>query len=603
MSSKESEFLVRVPHREDVSVENSKPASKFGLRKVHKFLSVVLLSAAALFLIGTYQPHLNGVSSQSCWWPFPWPHCPEPDEPKNGEIRWNQTCGDRTDSPLFECGTLYAPLDYTSQNDTRQARISVIRYKAGGGKTKREDVLGSVLLNPGGPGGSGFDLLGNTRVANLFDHYMDGRYDLVSFDPRGVGSTYPMVQCFNDTDKFNYMGYVESAYGLPGQHGAKVMKHEIGYMLADLHLLGSVCKEHPDSELFKYVSTAFVARDMNLLHKALGDEKINYWGFSYGTVLGSTYAAMFPNSINRMAIDGVVDVYNYYEGHWSNNLVDTEAEFEHFFRECTKAGSDNCKLVSLASEDKDLKTVVMDWANKLKINPVVVEDASPPRLLTYGDVSSRLLTAMYNPRGWPLLADNLYEAIHKGNSSALLYKINLRPTINGESEALYAIACSDAAGEAPGPGRRWGIEDFEKFWKLSYEDSPNFSVYFAGNGAMCHSGWQFRGAERYSGDFNTNTSFPLLLLGNDFDPVTPGRYADKMSKGFAGSVSVRRAGYGHCSISQSSKCIDDIVTKYFVYGELPAPGTYCEVDSGPFDKQVETEFSIAEFLIGPHFRV
>ena len=282
MSSKESEFLVEIPKR-DLSTDELSLSKKSGLRKAGKIVSTLFLSVLAFSLIGASWSNSSDISTQSWWWPFPWPH-PKPDEPVNGEIRWDRSCGDKTNSTLFECGTLYTPLDYTSKNDTRQARISIIRYKAGGGETKREDVLGSVLLNPGGPGGSGVGFLTRPGLANSTDNQLGGRYDLVSFDPRGVGYTYPMVQCFNDTDKANFFDNSNDAYGRPGQHGAKVMKHEIGYMLADLKLLGSVCKEHPDSELFQYMSTAFVVRDMNLLHKALGDEKLNYWGFSLSLI-------------------------------------------------------------------------------------------------------------------------------------------------------------------------------------------------------------------------------------------------------------------------------------------------------------------------------
>lgn len=557
-------------------------------RIVLKTLSLLTLAIGVILVLRRTQSESRGVAVQSWWWPFPWPH-PKRDEPQNGEIRWDKDCGDKTSSPQLECGTLYAPLDYTSANDTRQARISIIRYKAGGGKTKREDVLGSLLVNPGGPGGSGVGLVANPLFTNITDRNLAGKYDLVSFDPRGVGHTWPRVQCFKDSDASSYFTNTGNSYGKPGHHGAKLMKHEIGYLLADLKLLGDVCKDHPDSELFQYMSTAFGARDMNLLHKALGDEKINYWGFSYGSVLGSTYAAMFPNEINRLAIDGVPNVFNYYEGLWNHKLVDTDGALVGFFTECVKSGVDNCKLASLVSQsEEDLKTVVMQWAERLKINPIPVANASPPRLLTHTDVLTAFFENMYSPRSWPRLADGLYASIKEGNHTYFLQPINLHPNIYPGGEEPYAIACGDARGSTPSPEDDWSIEQLEKFMQKSSGESRYFSAFFSELAPMCLGSWKFRGVERYNGSFRVNTSFPLLVLGNDFDPVTSGRYADMMSAEFSGSVSVRRAGYGHCSNSQPSQCIDRITHNYFVNGELPAPGTYCDVDSGPFDTDPET---------------
>lgn len=509
-------------------------------------------------------------------WPLPWPR---PSAPQIGEIRWHSSCGERTDSNIYECGTLYTPLDYTNSTDPRLAEIAIVRYKAGAGKTNREDVLGSLIMNPGGPGESGHVQI--MERSSKTDEVLEGKYDLVSFDTRGVGYTWPKVQCFDNATQYQFHKNVVSAYGYPGQHGPDVQEHELGYIIATHQLLADKCKTHPDSELFEYMSTMFIIRDMKLLHEALGDEKLNYWGFSYGTVIGATYAATFPDDINRLVLDGLVHMYDYYNGRL-DAMIDPEPVFEQFFIECARVGSEKCKLALLNSDGTKLQKTVVNWLEHLKTNPVPVVEAQPPRILTYGDIMATFDGATFNPSVWSDLAENLYEAIEHKNYTGLLSDIDLNPSTNVESEAYPAIACSDINTDAP--NSTWSIPEFAEVFKPGYKRSPGLSIFMSELTLMCGSSWPFRGAERFTGSFKTNTSFPILLVGNDYDPVTPGKHADTTSEDFEGSVSVRRGGFGHCSYSQPSKCFDKILFNYFINGELPAKGTHCEVDSSPYDK-------------------
>lgn len=515
--------------------------------------------------------------SLSSLWPLPWPR---PSVHQIGEIRWHGSCGERTNSSIYECGTLYTPLDYTNSTDPRLAEIAIVRYKAGGGNTNREDVLGSLIMNPGGPGESGHQQIMERSAST--DKVLQGKYDLVSFDPRGVGYTWPKVQCFDNASQHQYHKNMVGAYGYPGQHGSEVLEHELGYLIATHQLLADKCRIHPDAELFEYMSTMFVIRDMKILHESLGDGKLNYWGFSYGTVIGATYAATFPDDINRLVLDGLVQMYDYYNGRL-DAMIDPEPVFEQFFLECARVGSEKCKLAALNSNGAKLKKTVVDWLENLKAHPVPVVDAEPPRILTYSEIMATFDGATFNPSIWSELADNLYEAIHNKNYTGLLADIDLNPNNLVESEAYPAIACSDINTDAP--NNTWTTSQFAEVFAPSYKRSPHLSIFLSELTLMCGSSWPFRGAERFNGSFKTNTSFPLLLVGNDYDPVTPGKHADSTSKDFEGSVSVRRGGFGHCSYSQPSKCFDKILYDYFVDGELPAKGTHCEVDSSPFDKE------------------
>lgn len=514
-----------------------------------------------------------------------------------GQVEWH-AC--ETIKGPFECGTLIAPLDYTSPSDSRNASLALIRYKAGGGSTKRSDVMGSVIFNPGGPGGSGVAFLSKSRrdsrnltVSESLDEILHSKYDLVSFDPRGVGNTWPIVHCFEDPYSDLLYEATVAINGGPGDHSHKILKSELGTSISESHLLGDVCFNRNDSHLFKYMGTPFVARDMQLLHLALGDSKLNYWGFSYGTVLGSTYADMFPEDVGRIVIDGVVDVPNYYLGEWSTFLKDTEAELNEFFNECFNSGEVACKLSKLGSSGKELRDVVLDYVYSLKTRPLPVAEATPPQILTYTSVIRLIFQALYSPSSWPSLTDKLYAAIAEHKPGELLTSIDMHPVEYSEAEAIFAIACGDAHTDAPPSAEHrydenstaWDISDFERHLKPILNDSQHFGSLFGSIGLMCESAWQTRAAERHFGNFTSQTAFPILALGNDYDPVTPGKYADMMAKRFPGAVSVRREGYGHCSISQPSSCIADAVSAYFLEGKIPEPGLRCGVDEPIFSSK------------------
>ncbi|EST07939.1 Peptidase S33 tripeptidyl aminopeptidase-like, C-terminal [Kalmanozyma brasiliensis GHG001] len=522
---------------------------------------------------------------------------------KRGEVVWFD-CADeqRYPSPL-KCGRMKAPLDWTNDKDDRNASLAVIFYPAGAGKTPKDEVLGSLLTNPGGPGGSGFEFIArknaaknNELLAANFDTILGHKYNIVSFDPRGVGRTFPRMDCWNNTEK-SYVHRIEAgSFGALYSHPG-ALDSEVGSQLSSTDLLSELCAADPFvKEHGKFVGTTAVARDMHLLHRFFGDKKINYWGFSYGTVLGSTFADMFPQDINRLIIDGVVDVPNYMEGLWSTNLKDTDGGFDGFFSECVKAGPKACALASQSSDAKELQKKVLDLLEELKYRPMPVIQSDVPQLLTFSMVLETFFTALYKPAGWPKLADMINDIIN-GNGTAFVnaygdstYHV---PSIPESEEANAAIACGDGLREPR--DKSWSIEQAKEHIGVLEKDSPLFGQFFANQAVKCIGSWKLRSNERHRGKFDTNSSFPLLTLGNDFDPVTPGRFADMMADKFGSAVSVRRAGYGHCSMSQPSKCINKIIGDYFVNGTVPEKGIKCDVDESPFP-QPKNESSVVVSL-------
>ncbi|SPO35021.1 uncharacterized protein PSFLO_00492 [Pseudozyma flocculosa] len=503
-----------------------------------------------------------------------------------GEIDWYD-CGDKDKFPHpFQCGRLKTPLDYTNPSDERNASIAVVFWPAGAGKTPKHDILGSILTNPGGPGGSGVDFLTRkpkgkrTSLGDLYDRVMRRRYNIVSFDPRGIERSYPTVDCYNSTRNSHLSQLQMSTLGVAGarpnslesEYGAQISRGEFGYKL---------CASDPvRKELLRHVSTAAVSRDMQLLHRALGDDKINYWGFSYGTVLGSTYADMFPDDVNRLIIDGVVDVPNYYAGLWSDAFVDIDAEFDAFFDECARAGAEACKLASHGGDGKQLRQKYLAKLDELKLHPMPAFDAKHPQLLTYSQVFSAMFHSLYVPARWPELT-SLLDQILRGNPSPFVDVYGDQP-YNASSAprtpwAQDAIAAGDVVH--PPANHTWSIDEYAEWLRSTLSDSSEMFAPMFGQIAL--SGlvtWKTRSVDRHFGNFTSTTSFPLLMLGNDFDPVTPGRNADLMASKFPRAVAVHRSGYGHCSLSMPSRCIDKVVRDYFVHGIVPEKGTRCETD-------------------------
>lgn len=504
---------------------------------------------------------------------------------ERGNIGW-YTCADEK-LAAFDCGRLIVPLNYANSSlDHRNASIALIRHRAGNGTTPRDEVRGSILFNPGGPGGSGISLLTqqlgspNITKAQDFDNTFDGLFDIVSFDPRGVGETQPRVKCFDNEDEERSFQAFGVASGVLGAHADKgVESHEFGAKIVENHFYATMCNNHGNnSELLRFMGTVAVCRDLRALHQALGDTHLNYWGFSYGTVIGSVYADMFPEDVGHLVLDGVVDVPNYLQGLWSHNMLNTEDEWRGFFSECQKAGPGACRLAALnSSSAESLRNEVESWLNGLRIYPLSAVDLESPRIVSWSEVMGSIFTAMYKVESWPSLADDLYNAVALGNTTGLAARATPFSVLSLEP-AIFAIACGDTLSD---PSGDYTVDEYKKHYFSITDDSMTFARFFADLGPMCRGAWPVRASQRHHGNLTAETRFPLLTLGNDYDPVTPARYADEAAQRFGG-VSVRRGGYGHCSGSMASNCIKSIVHDYFVLGKLPEAGSRCEPDNSPF---------------------
>ncbi|KAK0445892.1 TAP-like protein-domain-containing protein [Armillaria borealis] len=379
---------------------------------------------------------------------------------------------------------LKVPIDYSNEGGDKAA-LAVIKLSA----QSATEFKGTVLMNPGGPGGSGVTTL--VSSGPLLASVIGNQYDMISFDPR-----VPII--------------------LP--------------------------------EILLQIS------------EAAGQEKLQYWGFSYGTVLGATFASMFPDKVERMILDGVLDMDGYYSGDWRNEVLDTEKDMQSFFDGCVAAGPDACEFYASTSEE---------ISNKL--------DAIYQSLLT-----EPVPNALYAPyTSFSVLAEGL-ASLAVGNGS-IIY--NMSATNDPSSvydnswEAEIAISCNDALNNTD------SVADLFEYWDSIQGVSP-FAFWLMPQRIDC-SGWKFHREGRFTGPVGGNTSFPILLIGNTADPLTPLSMAHKTSSAFPGSVVLAQNSSGHTSSVASSACTNAHVQAYFQNGTLPDDGVVCEVETELFPTSLD----------------
>ncbi|KAF9255261.1 hypothetical protein L218DRAFT_967471 [Marasmius fiardii PR-910] len=472
----------------------------------------------------------------------------------------------------FQCGRLLVPLDYKAPHG-ETAAIALIRLPASV-PTDGSDYLGPVLFNPGGPGGSGVDLV-RMRGAS-FSTVLGPQFDIVGFDPRGVSRSTPRVSF--------YQSRIErELWATPGVGELNHSSLTLESSWARNKITGRLAAER-DHSVLAHINTDQTARDMLRITEAHGREKLQYWGFSYGTVLGSTFAAMFPDKVHRLVIDGVVDVSgDYYTTNWKDNLRDTDNVLQWFFKDCLDAGPEHCPFYESSIEDMNAK--LNDLYSSLIHSPVAVRTNTSYGLVDYARLRATIFRAFYKPFDqWPALAAGLQDLVRDGNGTALFNILEiprfqcscdpLQHAFDNVEDASTAILCND------GDVIPSDLENAQQHYDDLIEVSEWGSVW-AGIRMSCGA-WPSVPKTQFRGPITGRTSFPLLLIGNTADPVTPLWAAHKVSQGFPGSVVLSQHSAGHCSLSSPSTCTARTVREYFVNGTLPKAGTSCPIDGSPF---------------------
>ncbi|KAJ3500369.1 hypothetical protein NLJ89_g9828 [Agrocybe chaxingu] len=466
------------------------------------------------------------------------------------------------------------PLNYSDPGG-EQASIALVRKPALVPKSSKF-YRGPVLFNPGGPGFSGVDLI--VQIGDLFASILGPQFDIVGFDSRGVGRSFPRASFFKtDVERALWGPTLLSMLGTVSNNSYE----GIARTWASARLLGQLAAENDDGYL-KHINTDQTARDMLRIVEAHGREKIQYWGFSYGSVLGASFAAMFPDKVERLVLDGVMDAENYYATLWSNSLLDTDKGLDQFFSGCAEAGPLGCAFWAPTADD-----VRQNFTNVIKTiraHPLPVKTDLKYGILDYNSVRLAIFISLYAPYNFfQFLAQGLAE-LAAGDGRRLLefvkappFQCSCDPSQHLHDvvwDAQTAILCNDG-DDIPDD-----LESTQEYFERMANTSSWADIWSPIR--LSCVGWPKFPKDHFQGPFDSNTSHPILLVGNTADPVTPLASAKKMSHFFNGSVVLTQDSSGHCSYSSPSVCTQKYVRDYFVHGTLPEPGTVCKPIGKPF---------------------
>ncbi|MGW0864181.1 alpha/beta hydrolase [Streptomyces sp. NPDC002611] len=463
------------------------------------------------------------------------------DDKGGGGLSWGR-CKATADAPApgndWQCATLKVPLDW-SKPDGETIGLALIRAKARG-----DDRVGSLLFNFGGPGASGLSMMPSyaPTVSRLRE-----RYDLVSWDPRGVGAS-EGVRCRGDKE-IQAAESVDVTPDTPSEEKA---------YFRDAADFGEGCQKDA-GKLMAHVSTADSARDMDRIRDVLGDDRMHYFGISYGTELGGTYAHLFPRRVGRMTLDAVVDPDADTVGHAQNQARGFQRALNGY-------------LESTGQDPEEGTRKIAALLRRIDARPLPT--ATPGRKLTETLAVTGLTLPLYNKESWPTLTSAL-DAAERGDGSELL---TLADGYNDRAPSGHygttthsqrVISCLDDRQRPTAARTKELLPEFEKI-------SPVFGPFLGWDTAgWCHD-WPVPG-QHDTPEVSAPDAAPILVVGNTGDPATPYEGARKMSGELGKGVGVLLTwrGQGHGAYGSGSDCVDSTVNAYLLNGSIPKDGKVC----------------------------
>jgi pimeloyl-ACP methyl ester carboxylesterase len=458
-----------------------------------------------------------------------------------------------------QCATQKVPLDYDRPGG-KTIGIALARVPA----RDQAHRIGSLFFNFGGPGGTQVDYLQATAGQGLFDA-LNERYDIVGFDPRGVGQSTPSIDC-----KVN-----QETQGPSSQPFPTPFNLDLPSLLAKDQRYLRRCAAL-NGEILSHVGTADVARDMDVMRKSVGDSKLSYLGYSYGTFLGTTYAALFPNKFRALVLDGPIDADEYLSDPLKGSNEQTaafERELSRFFRACA---ADQTACSGFGGNDpEEAYDALVDQANAA---PIPAAGYTPdPRPVDGDDINAAAVIPMYAKQYWGELLAPALAAAQAGDGTL----------IRAIVDELYYGRDPDTGTYDPGTDRFFAIYGAEADWPsnvgiyLREGDQAwgMFNHFYSNHGytEINFGLWPARAHDTYGGPFKIKGSAPTpLVVATTYDPATPYRGAQRLIKELGNARLLTMRGDGHTAYGGNSACIDDAVNAYLLDGTLPAPGTVCQ---------------------------
>ncbi|MFI8454938.1 alpha/beta hydrolase [Kitasatospora sp. NPDC085464] len=448
----------------------------------------------------------------------------------------------------WQCATLKTPLDH-GRPDGPTIDLALIRSKA----KDEQHRIGSLLFNFGGPGASGVATL--PALAPSYAS-LNSRYDLVSFDPRGVGAS-AGVTCLDDR-ALDASATVDSTPGDPAAVKA----------LDDSNARFVAACEHNSGAVLPYVDTESAARDMDLMRQVLGDRQLSYFGVSYGTQLGGVYAHLFPQQVGRMVLDSVVDPTKDPQQSALGQAQGFQLALDDFMKACAARVGASCPTGAGGAEGTAKVTALVQ---QLERSPLPTADG---RQLTETLGVTGIAGALYSQETWPVLAAGLTEAMEQGTGTTLL---QLADGLNGRdaqghysnlNAANRAVGCVDSR-------QRYSDQDVQQQLPQFQAASPVFGAFTAWGLTGC-TGWPVPGKGDHP-EVAAAGAAPILVVGTTGDPATPveGAHAMAQQLGPGVGVTVTLHGEGHGGYNTGNPCLKQTVDAYLLDGTVPADGTTC----------------------------
>ncbi|MET8677287.1 alpha/beta hydrolase [Streptomyces sp. NPDC004647] len=459
------------------------------------------------------------------------------------KLRW-RACG----AEGFECATMKAPLDYDDPDAGEEVGLAVSRVAA----TGPGERLGSLLVNPGGPGSSAVGYLQNYAGIG-YPAPVRAQYDIVAIDPRGVARSEP-VTCLSDKDMDAYTQVDQT----PDD------QNETDELVGSFKKFAKGC-DNRSGEVLDHVSTVESARDMDVLRAALGDKKLTYVGASYGTFLGATYAGLFPGRSGRLVLDGAMDPSLPALRLNRDQTAGFETAFTAFAEDCV--GREDCPLGSKSAQDASRR--LQDFFRKLDMAPVQTGES---RELGEALGTTAVISAMYDEGAWLELRSALQSAMD-GDGAALLrladryYERDSDGSYANLMFANPAVNCLDLPASFGGP------DDVRRELPSFRKASPVFGTGFAWAAMNC-TYWPVKAAGEPN-RIEAKGAPPIVVVGTTRDPATPYVWARGLADQLSSGSLLTYEGDGHTAYVRGSDCIDTAINTYLLEGRAPADGKRC----------------------------
>ncbi|MDA2980338.1 MAG: alpha/beta hydrolase [Actinomycetota bacterium] len=446
------------------------------------------------------------------------------------------------------CSTVVVPLDWDNPGVGEDVQLALSKFEATG------TAQGSLFVNPGGPGASGYEFVLDS-VDFAVSPELRESFDIIGWDPRGVNFSSPVSCAATDAD-LDYFFF--------GELGAEPDTPEWdAELVAESIRFGQECQANTGA-LLEFVDTLSTVRDLDLLRHLVGDEQLNYLGYSYGTLIGAIYIDTFPENVGRIVLDGPVDpgasqfdlVVNQYRGF--------EEALEAYLVECDLTGT--CPFGG--SLDQRLQAV-SDLYDELEENPLRHSDG---RLVDDGMLRTAMVTTLYSQSSWPFLT-RMFTELPQGETDTAMFLVDFYYDREGgvyqdnSMEAFIAINCLD-----------YPVETDPAVLEAQAEQLKEAAPYTArpsGEGDLVCMNWPFP-PKLTKGPVSGTGANPVVILGTTGDPATPYNWSVSLNEQLENSVLLTLVGEGHLAYDERVPCINGLVDNYFITGELPVDGLTCD---------------------------